>query len=95
VSAITKPAPVHGGNFGGDDRLTPGDGAGGDAFGALAARPAQGQGFDIFAAVQALSRIGRVGPGLDAAPADLGVQRLRAHMHQSERLIAGQPDRHG
>jgi hypothetical protein len=77
-----------------DDRFAPSYRACGNCGGALAPFAPPGEATDIRRPIKTATRIVRIGPHPDLAAAYIGIERLRAHFQQFERLIASQPGLH-
>jgi hypothetical protein len=69
-------------------------GIGGHVGGFSPARLADGQGGDVAGPVAPPPRIARIGFGVDAPPADIGVEGLRPHTQPGHSLLSVQPVRH-
>ncbi|MNL65868.1 hypothetical protein D3C87_1902590 [compost metagenome] len=46
---------------------------------------------NVVAAIEAATAVGRIRPRLDAATADIGVERLRLRTQQGQRFARGKP----
>ena len=91
AAPVVEPAADHGGDGGVQHRLAPGDGPGRDLRRLAAPLLALGQPPHVSDAIAAAARVGGIGTGLDPAPADIGVQRLRPDPQSLHRFFRRQP----